>query len=93
MQKHIAARFDDDVIRSYDSPVPADREHRLRMMGTFPSAFTFDEWRSEAGFRPHPERQGFAELLLGQKPNEPQQSQTPAAGSLGEANVDAVSGD
>jgi hypothetical protein len=43
MQKHLASRFDDDVILSYDSPVPADREHRLRVMGTLPSAFTFDE--------------------------------------------------
>ena len=40
MQKHLASRFDDGVNLSYDSPVPANREHRLRVMGTLPSAFT-----------------------------------------------------
>lgn len=55
-------------------------------------ADNFDEWRGEAGFRPPPVRQGFAELLPGQKPNEPQESPTPAAGSSAEANAEAVSG-
>lgn len=90
MQKHLAPRFEDDVILSYDSPVPADREHRLRVMGTLPSAFTFDEWRVEAGFKPHPERQGFAELLPGQKPNEPGETPTPVEGSSAEAHAEAT---
>jgi hypothetical protein len=90
MQKNLAPRFEDDVILSYDSPVPADREHPLRVMGTLPSAFTFDEWRTDAGFKPHPERQGFAELLPGQKPSEPQETPTPAAGSSAEANTEAA---
>jgi hypothetical protein len=55
--------------------------------------FTFDEWRTEAGFRPPPERTGFAELLPGQKPNEPQATPTPTAGSSTEANAEAVTGD
>lgn len=55
--------------------------------------FTFDEWRTEAGLRPPPERAGFAELLPGQKPNEPQATPTPAAGSSAEANAEAVTGD
>jgi len=93
LQKHLAPRFEDDVILAYDSPVPADREHRLRVMGTLPSAFSFDEWRSEAGFKPHPERQGFAELLPGQKPNEPQATPSPAMGSSAEANAEAAKGD
>ena len=93
VQKHLAPRFGDDVIISYDSPVPADREHRLRVMSTLPSAFTFDEWRAEAGFKPSPDRQGFAELLPGQKPSEPQQTPTPSAGSSAEANAEAIKGD
>ncbi|WP_232293486.1 hypothetical protein [Stigmatella aurantiaca] len=47
------------------------------------------EWRTEADLKPHPERQGFAELLPGQKPSEPQKTSTPAAGSSAEANTEA----
>ncbi|WP_163866095.1 phage portal protein [Myxococcus eversor] len=60
---------DDGAILDYDSPVPADREHQLRVMGALPEAFSYDEWRELAGLRPDPNRQGYPLLLPGQSPS------------------------
>jgi phage portal protein BeeE len=38
----------------YESPVPADQEQQLRVMGTFPTAFTGNEARALAGMKPRP---------------------------------------
>jgi phage portal protein BeeE len=77
LQKRLLALFDPDAILDYDSPIPADREHQLRVMGTQPSAFSYDEWRDLAGLRPDPNRQGYPMPMPGQKP---ENQQTPAAG-------------
>nr|BDT33785.1 hypothetical protein MFMH1_34540 [Myxococcus sp. MH1] len=61
---------DEGVILDYDSPVPADREHQLRVMGATPEAFSYDEWRELAGLRPDPNRQGHPLPMPGQSPIE-----------------------
>lgn len=52
-QKRLMPRFgrEGDVL-DYESPVPADQELALRVMGTFPSNFTGNEVRSLAGMKP-----------------------------------------
>lgn len=75
-QKWVMPLFGDEgAILDFESPVPADRERSLRVMGLMPSAFSFDEWRAEAGRKPDPERQGYPMPLPGQKP---EGNQTPA---------------
>jgi phage portal protein BeeE len=71
-QKRLMPLFGDDAILDYESPVPEDREFTLRVMGTQPSGFSYDEWRELAGKKPHPERQGFPAPMPGQKPEESQ---------------------
>lgn len=87
-QKRLVPLFGDDIILDYDSPVPADREHALRVMGTMPMAFSFNEWREQAGMRPDPERQGYPAPMPGQKPEEPQQTPSPTEGSAEETAAD-----
>lgn len=78
LQKWLLPLFDDETaILDFESPVPADREHRLRVMGTMPAAFSYDEWRGLADFKPDPERQGYPMPLPGQKP---EGNPTPDAG-------------
>jgi hypothetical protein len=72
--------FSDDAILDYDSPVPADQEFQLRVMGVMPAAFSYDEWRGVAGFKPDPNRQGYPMPLPGQKP---EGNQTPDADPTG----------
>lgn len=76
-QKYLMPLFGGDAILDYDSPVPEDREHQLRVMQSMPEAFHYDEWRAVAGMKPHPERQGFPLPLPGQK--EPGDDKKPAA--------------
>jgi hypothetical protein len=66
LQARLMPLFGDDAILDYDSPVPADREHQLRVMGTLPEAFSYDEWRALAGLKADPERQGYPLPLPGQ---------------------------
>lgn len=70
-----------DDFLDYASPVPEDREHELRVMGTFPSAFTYNEARDLAGKKPDPALKGYLQPLPGQTekppttPDAPQGSQ------------------
>lgn len=57
---------DAEAILDYDSPVPADREHQLRVMSTMPEAFSYTEWRELAGYKPDPNRQGYPLPMPGQ---------------------------
>ncbi|WP_208719075.1 hypothetical protein [Corallococcus sicarius] len=61
---------DAEAIFDYDSPVPADREHQLRVMSTMPEAFSYDEWREVEGFKPDPNRHGYPLPMPGQTPGE-----------------------
>lgn len=54
IQEKIVKLFDERLILSYESPVPADRAHQLAVMGRAPSAFSVAEWRQLAGFEPRP---------------------------------------
>lgn len=85
-QKWLVPMFGDDAILDYDSPVPADQEFQLRVMGTMASAFSYDEWRGVAGFKPDPERQGYPMPMPGQKPDG---DQTPAPDPTGPAGTEA----
>lgn len=88
-QKHLLPRFGGEAVLDYASPVPADREYQLRVMGTLPEAFSYDEWRAAAGLKPDPNRQGYPLPLPGQKPGG-QQTPAPAPGGAAEANQEAV---
>lgn len=75
-QRALVPLFGDDVIIDFDSPVPADREHQLRVMMAQPASFSHDEWRGLAGLKPDPNKQGYPAPLPGSKPNS---QNTPAA--------------
>lgn len=60
----------DDVL-DFESPIPEDREHELRVMGTFPSAFTYNEARELAGKKPDPALKGYLQPLPGQTEKPP----------------------
>lgn len=49
MQTQLVLDFDERLIVSYVSPVPEDREHRLKVMQARPQAFLVNDWREEAG--------------------------------------------
>lgn len=66
-QARLMPLFDREAILHYDSPVPADREHQLRVMGTMPQAFSYDEWREVGGRKPDPNRQGYPAPMPGQQ--------------------------
>jgi len=65
LQAWLVDAFNDGAILDYDSPVPADREHQLKVMETVPQAFSYNEWRALAGFAPDPRRQGYPLPLPG----------------------------
>lgn len=71
LQARLVPLFGDNLILDYDSPVPADREHQLKVMSRMPEAFSYDEWRELAGLRPDPERKGYPLPLPGQVETQP----------------------
>jgi HK97 family phage portal protein len=70
MQKWLVPLFGDDIILDYDSPVPEDREHSLKVFTARPEAFSYTEWRALASYRPDPNLQGYPTLQPGQKPED-----------------------
>jgi HK97 family phage portal protein len=56
LQKRLLPMFDENAVLDFDSPVPADREHQLKVMGTFREAFKVNEVRQLAGCQPDPAR-------------------------------------
>jgi HK97 family phage portal protein len=52
MQMRLVPLCGEEVILDYDSPVPEDREHSLKVMQTFREAFTKNEARRVAGHQP-----------------------------------------
>jgi HK97 family phage portal protein len=58
----------DGDLLEYGSPCPEDQEFELRVFGTQPSAFSYDEWRALAGKKPDPNLKGYPALMPGQKP-------------------------
>jgi len=73
----------------YASPIPEDREHELRVMGTFPTAFTYNEARELAGKRPDPALKGYLAPMPGQtekQPTTPDASQGSEADTIEEQN-------
>lgn len=79
LQMRLVPLFEDDsIILDFDSPVPADREHQLKVMAVMPEAFELNEWRCAAGHRPRAEFQGkFPKPLPGQGGGDPVQTQDP----------------
>jgi HK97 family phage portal protein len=77
LQARLAPQFGPDVVLDYDSPVPADREHQLKVMSRMPEAFSYDEWRELAGLRPDADRQGYPLPMPGQVETQPA-GETPA---------------
>lgn len=70
-QKRLVPLLGDDVVLDYESPVPEDREFQLRAMTALPMAYSFDEHRAVAGFKPDPERQGYPAPMPGQDTSQP----------------------
>lgn len=94
LQKWLLPLFDStgaDIL-DFESPVPADREHQIRVMGTMPEAFSFDEWRAAGGFKPHPEKTGFPMPPPGAKPGG-QQTPDPEPGGAAEGAEEGKKGD
>lgn len=73
-----------DDFLDYESPIPADQELQLRVMGTFPSSFTHNEARELAGKKPDPKLKGYLAPLPGQVEAGPK---TPDAEQGGEADT------
>ena len=48
----LADRYNEGLVVSYDSPIPEDREYKLKVYVQAPYAFTVDEWRELAGEDP-----------------------------------------
>ncbi len=52
IQDDVAPDFGDDLVVSYRSPVPADRDYRAGFFKALPAAMTINEIRAEAGLSP-----------------------------------------
>lgn len=50
IQERLVPLYDTRLVLDYVSPVPADQDHRLKVMRSAPWAYTRNEWREEAGF-------------------------------------------
>jgi phage portal protein BeeE len=80
-QKRLVPLFGDDVILDYESPVPADRDHALKVMATQPEAFELNEFRELAGLKRLPELEGqFPKPLPGQPGGAPVQDPSKETG-------------
>jgi phage portal protein BeeE len=77
-QKRLMPRFGrpGDVL-DFESPVPADSEFTLRVMGTFPSSFTGNEARALAGKKPRPDMDEPLSPLPGQSEADPKTPDAP----------------
>lgn len=84
-----ADAFGDEWVLDYESPVPADKEFKFRVMATQPAGWDWKEWRALVGDKPHPDLSGFPALLPGQKPEEGAQTPTPEEGGAAEAQAEA----
>jgi hypothetical protein len=84
-QKRLMPFFGEEGdVLEFESPVPADKELELRVMGLFPSSFTHDEARTLAGKKPDPNLKGYLAPLPGQVEAGPK---TPDAEQGGEADT------
>lgn len=63
LQNKLVARFDQRLILDYESPVPGDREYKLRTMQAFSEMFTIDEIRALAEMDPLPDGKGNAFIV------------------------------
>lgn len=57
-QVRVLPEFDERLICDYESPVPEDREHALKVMMALPAALDLDEWREASGHEPLPDDAG-----------------------------------
>lgn len=65
LQRQLAPKYDAALALEVEVPVPDDERRRLDVLRAMPGAFALNEWRSEAGYDPHPEFEGvFPPLAL-----------------------------
>jgi len=57
----LADRYGDGLIVDYESPIPEDRDYKLKVFSAAPFAFTVDEWRDLADLEPMPDAADGAE--------------------------------
>lgn len=80
-QRWLVPLFGDDLYIEYESPIPDDKEYRLKVYRTAPNAFTFNEHRALAGDDPWDD---------GDRPYEPVQKIPVQAATTNTASLEVV---
>lgn len=62
-QERILPDYDDGLLLEYESPIPADKTHRLAAAKAAPWARTTDEWREMQGLDPLPHGEGASRMV------------------------------